>query len=129
MSTKLGERNSGALQMIRADVWLDELQRWMGSRRIEDIDRAMHALLTECFGGLAPKPFRLIAPRSGRHGVLYGYAQTDAASLHQQGGICADPLQIRAIPLEQIQSKPMPVTWRSGSRLGFETRIRPIVRR
>ncbi len=115
--------------MVRADVRLDELQRWMGSRRIEDIDRAMHALLTECFGDLAPKPFRLIAPRSGRLGVLYGYGQADASALQEQGATCADPLQIQAIPLERIQSKPMPPAWRSGARLGFETRIRPVVRR
>lgn len=129
MSDSLGDRETNALQMVRADVQLHELQRWMGSRRIEDTDRAMHALLTECFGDLAPKPFRLIAPRSGRLGVLYGYGQADAAALQEQGAICADPVQIRAIPHERIQSKPMPATLRSGVRLGFETRIRPVVRR
>ena len=115
--------------MIRADVHLHELHRWMGSRRIEDMDRAMHALLTECFGDLAPKPFRLIVPRSARLGVLYGYGRADAAALQEQGAICADPLQIRAIPPAMIQSKPMPETWRSGVRVGFEARVRPVIRR
>lgn len=129
MSDSLRDRETKTLQMVRADVRLHELQRWMGSRRIEDMDRAMHSLLTECFGDLAPKPYRLLAPRSGRLGVLYGYGQADASALQEQGAICADPLQIQAIPLERIQSKPMPPAWRSGLRLGFESRIRPVVRR
>ena len=115
--------------MVRADVRVDELQRWMGSRRIEDIDRAMHSLLTECFGDLAPKPFRLIVPLSGQLAVLYGYGQADAAALQEQAGICAVPLQIQTIPVDRIQSKAMPATWRAGLQLGFETRIRPVVRR
>lgn len=129
MSDSLDNQETSTLQMVRGDVQLDELQRWMGSRRIEDMDRAMHSLLTECFGELAPKPFRLIAPRSGRRAVLYGYGQADASALQAQAAICADPLQIRAIPLDRILSKPMPCTWRLGLRLGFETRIRPVVRR
>lgn len=128
MSQLLANQQTDALRMVRADVRLDELQRWMGSRRIKDMDRAMHSLLTECFGDLAPKPFRLIAPRSGRLGVLYGYGPADASALQEQGAICADPLQIQAIPLDRIQSKLMPATWRSGLRLGFEARIRPVVR-
>lgn len=129
MPETLGERDASPLQMIRADVRMNELQRWMGSRRIEDIDRAMHALLTECFGDQAPRPFRLIVPRNGRLGVLYGYGRADATALREQGVIYADPLQIQAIPLEQIQGKSMPESWRSGLQLGFETRIRPVVRR
>lgn len=128
MSDSLRDREIKTLQMVRADIRLRELQRWMGSRRIKDMDRAMHSLLTECFGELAPKPFRLIAPRSGRLAVLYGYGQADAAALQEQEAICADPLQVWAIPPERIQSKLMPSNWRSGQRLGFEARIRPVVR-
>ncbi|MCY4619163.1 MAG: type I-E CRISPR-associated protein Cas6/Cse3/CasE [Chloroflexi bacterium] len=129
MSDSLGDRETNALQMVRAEIRLHELQRWMGSRRIDDMDRAMHAMLTECFGDLAPKPFRLIAPRSGGLAVLYGYGQAGATALQEQEAICADPLQIQAIPLEGIRSKPMPFAWRSGLRVGFDTRIRPVVRR
>ena len=46
------------LQMIRAEIGLRDFQRWMGMRRLQDPDHAMHCLLTECFGkDLAPKPF------------------------------------------------------------------------
>ena len=44
------------LQMIRAEVDLREFQRWMGNKRLQDPDHAMHCLLTECFGDLAPSP-------------------------------------------------------------------------
>lgn len=114
--------------MVRAEVQMRELQRWMGTRRIEDIDRAMHALLIESFGDLAPKPFRLIASRNGSLGVLYGYGEADAAEIKELGAICADPLQNQAIPLDGIRSKPMPSVWRPGLRIGFEARIRPVVR-
>lgn len=118
------------LYMIRADVCVEEFHRWMGSKRLRDPDHAMHCLLTECFGppapeGPTPKPFRLILPRDGPRGVFYGYGPADAAALREMGRICADPLQASVLPVESLDSKPMPVEWRTGTRLGFETRVRP----
>ena len=118
-----------SIQMVRADLRLRSFHRWMGSRGFQDPDHAAHSLLTECFGELAPKPFRLITPQRGRTGVLYGYGRADATTMREQAGIFADPLQIRALPPDGIDSKPMPTRWRQGLRVGFETRIRPIVRR
>ena len=117
------------LQLIRADVRVRDFQRWMGCKRLQDADHAMHCLLTECFGDLAPKPFRLIVPRSAARGVLYGYGHAGADSLRDAAGIYADPLQAKIIPVHTINSKPMPTEWRTDKQLGFETRIRPIVRR
>ena len=39
-----------ALRMVRGDVDLREFNRWMGTRRFQDPDHAMHCLLKECFG-------------------------------------------------------------------------------
>lgn len=117
------------LQMVRAEVNVREFQRWMGMRRLQDQDHAMHCLLTECFGDLAPKPFRLIAPRGGSTGCLYGYGQSGADALREAGDTFAEPLQCRIIPAATIDSKPMPAEWQVGKRLGFEVRIRPVVRR
>lgn len=118
------------LQMIRADLNVRDFQRWMGSRRLQDPDHAMHCLLTECFGpDLAPKPFRVIIPRNGSRGYLYGYANTNVDALRESVALYACPLQARIIPAGGMDSKPMPAEWRPGKRLGFETRIRPIVRR
>ena len=117
------------LQLVRADVRVRDFQRWMGGKRLQDPDHAMHCLLTECFGDLAPKPFRLIVPRGASCGVLYGYGHTEADALRDAAGMYADPLQTKILPGHALNSKPMPTAWRAGRRLGFETRIRPIVRR
>lgn len=117
------------LQIMRAEVRLDDFQRWMGARRLNDVDHAAHCLLTECFGEQAPRPFRLIMPRSDSTGVLYGYGTADADALREQAAAYADALQARIVPVDTIHTKAMPLTWRVGRRLGFETRIRPIVRR
>ena len=120
---------TGTLQMIRAEINVRDFQRWMGTRRLQDQDHAMHCLLTECFGDLAPKPFRLIIPRGSATGCLYGYGQNNAGALREAAAICADPLQSRIIPAGGVDSKPMPSEWQANKRLGFDVRVRPIVRK
>ena len=120
---------TGVLQMIRAEINAPDFRRWMGGKRLVDQDHAMHCLLRECFGELAPKPFRLIIPRSGSTGILYGYGLSDAYALRESAAVCADPLQSRVMPTDKLNSKPMPTLWKVGQQLGFETRIRPVVRR
>lgn len=116
------------LHMIRADMDALQFRRWMGSRRLIDEDHAMHCLLKECFGDIAPKPFRLMLPRDGRSGALYGYTRSDADELRDKASLFACPLQERVLPLASLDSKPMPSAWQTGRRLGFEVRVRPIVR-
>ena len=123
-TTEAGTEAS-VLQMIRAEINVREYQRWMGVRRLQDPDHAMHCLLVECFGDLAPKPFRLIMPRGGSTGCLYGYARAASDTLRETAAICADPLQSRIIPAGKLDSKSMPAEWPTGKRLGFEVRIRP----
>ena len=118
------------LQMMRAEIGVRDFQRWMGMRRLQDPDHGMHCLLTECLGrDLAPRPFRAIFPRGGSRGCLYGYGSVGADDLREAVGAYADPLQCRIIPPYSIDSKPMPAEWAAGKRLGFEVRVRPIVRR
>ena len=120
---------SASLQLIRADVRIRDFQRWMGIKRLQDADHALHCLLTECFGDLAPRPFRLIVPRGAACCVLYGYGHAEASALRDAAGIYACPLQATILPGHAINSKPMPTEWQAGKHLGFETRIRPIMRR
>ena len=130
---------TGVLQLTRAEMDARAFRRWMGDRRLQDQDHAMHCLLTECFGrpptkecpenkGIAPQPFRLIMPRDGGNGVLYGYGRAGADALREMAAICADPLQSRVIQVGTLDSKPMPESWAKDRRLGFEVRIRPVVR-
>ena len=119
---------AGVLQMIRAEVSVRDFQRWMGARRLQDPDHAVHCLLTECFGDLAPRPFRLMTTRGGATASLYGYGQATAEELRDAAAICACPIQARILPASRIDSKPMPSEFPAGKRLGFDIRIRPIVR-
>ena len=121
--------SSQSLFMIRAEVALREFRRWMGIRRLQDADHAMHCLLTESFGELAPRPFRLLMPRGQARGVLYGYARVEDNDLRGAAAAYADPEQVRILATDRIASKPMPAVWRSGRQLGFEVRIRPTGRR
>ncbi len=129
MTTTLNDQAAtAALQMVRAEVNVRDFQRWMGTRRLQDPDHAMHCLLTECFGDLAPKPFRLMLTRGAPNGCLYGYGNADAVALREAAAVCADPLQSRILPAGGMDSKEMPSGFQAGRRLGFDVRIRPIVR-
>ncbi len=116
---------TGVLHIIRADIDALQFRRWMGSRRLLDDDHAMHCLLKECFGDIAPKPFRLMLPRDGRCGAIYGYSRATEDELRDAASMLACPLQTRVLPPPGIDSKPMPSKWQDGRRLGFEVRIRP----
>ena len=131
---------TATLQMIRAEINVREFHRWMGGRRLQDPDHAMHCLLTECFGspptqehpernGLAPKSFRLIIPRDGYTGTLYGYGKATFEELQEAAQLYGDPAQCQILNLPTLAAKPMPTQWTAGKRLGFELRIRPVVRR
>ena len=122
-------------QMIRADIDVRAFYRWAGSRGMIgrnafDPGFAMHCLLIESFGAMAPKPFRIMIPRDRdrQYGILYGYAGFDAEDFRAASATYADPLQSRVVPSSSIDSKTMPSSWKAGQRLGFEVLIRPVVR-
>ena len=130
------DKSSAGVHMIRAEIDLNAFQRWAGSRQmirrnVFDEGFAMHCLLAEMFGELAPKPFRLIAPeRQGiTRGILYGYCRWDADAMREASHMFSDPLQATALPSHSIQTKRMPTEWTLGHRLGFETLVRPVARR
>ena len=59
--------DTSSLVMVRADMDIREFHRWVGmrgliSRGAFDEGFAMHCLLVESFGELAPRPFRVIIP-------------------------------------------------------------------
>lgn len=132
-----------SLQMIRADIDKRSFHRWAGSRQMMsrsafDEGYAMHCLLTESFGELAPRPFRVITPRGkqrasprseGSRCVLYGYGHAGADALREAAMLYADPLQCAALQVDGLKGKPMPVAWKPGQRLGFELLVRPTIRR
>ena len=121
--------------MARFKVDLPALHRWAQSRQMRrrigfDWGYAMHHLLVESFGKLAPQPFRLTEPhrRGARDAVLHGYVSADARTLIGQQAIFADPLQAAILPEGSMQTKPLPVEWCPGRQLGFEVLVRPVIR-
>lgn len=129
---------TGQLHMIRADLDVKAFHRWASERGLIarntfDEGYALHHLLVQSFGcDLAPRPFRVIIPRPERgrqrRGIIYGYAKCDAAALRDAAMTYACPLQSQVLPAARLCSKPMPTTWSTGQRLGFEVLVRPVVR-
>ena len=105
---------------------------WM-HRRGHDEGRALHHLLTETFGktgGELPKsafqPFRLLSGKGGSS--LYGYSAVAPETLRETAEAIAPPEALALLPLSRLQDKPMPRVWRAGQTLGFDLRVRPVVR-
>lgn len=88
-----------------------------------DYGYAIHALLRAAFGEAAPKPFRYLDPRRG----LLAYTDADPDRLRKHAALTAPDIA-RALGLDGLDARPFPVAWRPGQRLGFEVRIRPVVR-
>ena len=123
------------LACIRLD--LSALARWAGDRgweasgRAEQYDEgaALHHLLVEAFGRRALQPFRLMAPPGSPGANLYAYTQADAGTLQEIAAAASLPEIADIFDLAAIRSKPMPGSWVAGQRLGFDVRLRPVIRR
>ena len=88
-----------------------------------DFGYAFHALLCAAFGDLAPKPFHYLGGRQG----LLAYTSADVESLRLHAAL-ATPDVARALGLDDLAIRPFPTAWQAGQRLGFELRVRPVVR-
>lgn len=89
----------------------------------DDLGYALHALLAAAFGSAAPRPFRHFGDARG----LLAYTTHDAESL-QLAAQTAAPDVHAALGLERFAVRSFPHQWAAGRRLGFELRIRPILR-
>lgn len=109
-----------------ATTWMLEQPRRI-VRPGHDDGYGWHALLAAAFSDLAPKPFRLIE-RPGREPQLLAYTPVEPEELIDQARLHADPAVYRALGIGKIAHKPLPTTFATGQRLGFEVRVRPTVR-
>ena len=119
------------LYMIHATMDGIELNKWMGLRRLTDVDHALHCPLTEAFGRCsAPKPFRSIVNEHTSDIHLYGYSSMNSTNLRLLAGkrLADDKLRCKALGISTLQSKPMPHDWRTSTSLRYEVRVRPIRR-
>lgn len=109
------------------------LAAWAARRRLlekeGDLGYALHALLHAAFGEHAPQPFRYLDAEQG----LLAYTRLSAAELAQCAAL-ADPDVAAALGLGQtlhhagMSVRPFPTQWAMGHALGFEVRVRPIIR-
>lgn len=89
----------------------------------DDLGYALHTLLTTAFGEAAPKPFRHFGDKRG----LLAYTTQDAEHL-QLAAQTAAPEVHSALGLERLATRSFPTEWATGRRLGFELRVRPVLR-
>jgi CRISPR system Cascade subunit CasE len=108
------------------------LNTWMGFRfrgGPTDDGLALHHLLGEVFGPAVLQPFRLMVAARALNGTVYAYSYLDADELRCRASTSLTPGHADVIALDRLRSLPRPAaSWRNGQRLGFDVRLRPVVR-
>ncbi len=120
------------LHLVELPIAMRALHHWAGRRLPSpDLDEgvALHHLLAETFGPAVLQPFRLMVAPRARDGSLYAYAAVDAETLRNTARASLTPDLAAVIRLDQLRSIPRPfATWQEGQQLGFDLRLRPVVR-
>jgi len=97
--------------------------------RSGDLGYAFHGLLRAVFGAVTPSVYRYLNADQG----LLAYSRIGVDELMQAAAL-APPDAAVALGVGATQSRgglnvrPFPTTWRSGQLLGFECRVRPVIR-
>ena len=125
--------SSEALYLLHTKPDPQRLAGWAARHRLldghGDLGYALHALLNAAFGEHAPQPFRYLDAEQG----LLAYTRLSAAELAQCAAL-ADLDVAAALGLSQtlhhagLSARPFPSQWAAGHMLGFEVRVRPIIR-
>jgi CRISPR system Cascade subunit CasE len=125
--------SSESLYLMHTQPDPQRLAAWAARHRLldkeGDLGYALHALLHAAFGEQAPQPFRYLDAEQG----LLAYTRMDATGLAQRGAL-AEPDVAAALGLGQtrqhggVNVRPFPTQWAVGHTLGFEVRVRPIIR-
>ena len=124
------------LHMVKLAPDVRRLAVWAETNRLVgasgDLGYAVHAALAAALGEHAPKPFRTVENGAGRKtaaAALYGYASAGGSALLDHARAFVDPDVAAALNLDGLGAKAMPSAWEAGRRLGFEVRVRPVLRR
>ena len=125
--------SSETLYLMHTQPDPQRLAAWAARHRLldkeGDLGYALHALLHAAFGEQAPQPFRYLDAEQG----LLAYTRLDATELAQLTAL-ADPDVSAALGLGQTHQhggmnlRLFPTQWAVGHSLGFEVRLRPIIR-
>lgn len=125
--------SSESLYLLHTQPDPQRLAAWAARHRLldkeGDLGYALHALLHAAFGEQAPQPFRYLDAEQG----LLAYTRLDATGLAQRVAL-ADSDVSAALGFGQTRQhggmnvRPFPTQWAVGHTLGFEVRVRPIIR-
>ncbi|TXN17273.1 type I-E CRISPR-associated protein Cas6/Cse3/CasE [Methylobacterium sp. WL122] len=131
-----------SLHLLQMRPSMGTLVRWAETRKLiapqgaDDLGYALHAILAAAFGEHAPQPFVLLDPprssnRPGSDGAphILAYTSGSVEALRDHAAAFAEPEVSEALGLGSLAAKVMPERFPIGTRLGFRTRIRPMVRR
>ncbi len=114
-------------QLMRLQPDAKALAAWAIRHRIlspdGDYGYALHGLLSAAFGDQAPKPFRYMGNKQG----LLAYTLENLETLRLHASL-ATPDVARALGLDALDARPFPSAWKEGLALGFEVRVRPVIR-
>ncbi len=95
--------------------------------RSSDLGYLVHCALGELFGEEAPAPFA-VTGQDRRFTQLLAYGEHPRERLRELAERFAMPELFALCRWEDVQSKPMPSTWPTGTRVGFEVRVCPVIR-
>ncbi len=122
-----------SLYLLHTQPDPQRLAAWAARHRLldsqGDLGYALHAMLQAAFGEQAPQPFRYLDAEQG----LLAYTRLNAAELAQHAAL-ADPDVAAALGLGQtlhhagLNARAFPSQWPIEHVLGFEVRVRPIIR-
>lgn len=125
--------SSSPLQLLHTRPDPRRLAAWAARRRLllaeGDPGYALHALLAAAFGEQAPQPFRYLDAEQG----LLAYTRMDIDTVRRQVAL-ADPEVVAALGLAATAEhggfslRPFPTQWPKDHVLGFELRLRPVIR-
>lgn len=125
--------SSESLYLLHTQPDPQRLAAWAARHRLldkeGDLGYALHALLHAAFGEQTPQPFRYLDAEQG----LLAYTRLDGTGLAQLVAL-AEPDVAAALGLGQTRQhggmnvRPFPTQWAVGHTLGFEVRVRPIIR-
>jgi CRISPR system Cascade subunit CasE len=114
---------------------------WLDVRQLVQLGRALHlpvqqvddnyithCALRELFGSAAPGPFSL-ENRNGKHLRVLAYSTLSADDLQAAAQAFGSPMVYQIPDWSRAISKPMPTGFSQGTRLGFEVRVCPVIRK
>ncbi|TCM86558.1 type I-E CRISPR-associated protein Cas6/Cse3/CasE [Rhodovulum steppense] len=120
------------IHLVELPVELRSLHLWAGRRGLGgsfDEGLALHHVLGEAFGPAMLQPFRLMVAPRARAGSLYAYSRHSADELRDAGSRGLTPGLADVVRLDRLRSLARPAeSWTAGLRLGFDLRMRPVVR-